>query len=161
MVVRRDSSRGVSAVGIFLYFGTAMACLAGTTLIWRGTALDRVWILNAPAYRHLAPLGRIVGDSLSGTQRMLPGRVGSDAAFGDGDWRWGSSLLRFWEIWSIFLWVILCEAEQASLLRVHCCFIFCAQRSEPLLSVARCRVCDDECGLSDNGTAWHDDKLWG
>src|SRR5947209_18046249 len=61
MVVRRDSSRGVSAVGIFLYFGTAMACLAGTTLIWRGTALDRVWILNAPAYRHLAPLGRIVG----------------------------------------------------------------------------------------------------
>jgi len=101
------------------------------------------------------------GDSLSGTQRMLPGRVGSDAAFGDGDWRWGSSLLRFWEIWSIFLWVILCEAEQASLLRVHCCFIFCAQRSEPLLSVARCRVCDDECGLSDNGTAWHDDKLWG
>ena len=61
LVVRRDSPRGVSAVGIFLFFGAAMASLAGTTLIWRGTALDRVWILNAPAYRHLAPLGRIVG----------------------------------------------------------------------------------------------------
>jgi len=61
MVIRRDSPRGVSAVGIFLFFGATMASLAGTTLIWRGTALDRVWVLNAGAYRQLAPLGRIVG----------------------------------------------------------------------------------------------------
>jgi len=40
-------------------------------------------------------------------------------------------------------------------------FYLLRPRSEPLLSVARCRVCDDECELSDNGTAWHDDKLWG
>jgi hypothetical protein len=61
MVVRRNSPRGVSAIGIFLFFGATMAALAGTTLIWRGTALDRVWVLNATAYRQLAPLGRIVG----------------------------------------------------------------------------------------------------
>lgn len=61
MVVRRNSPRGVSAIGIFLFFGATMASLAGTTLIWRGTALDRVWVLNATAYRQLAPLGRIVG----------------------------------------------------------------------------------------------------
>ena len=48
-------------MGIFLFFGATMASLAGTTLIWRGTALDRVWVLNATAYRQLAPLGRIVG----------------------------------------------------------------------------------------------------
>ncbi|MGB2897840.1 MAG: hypothetical protein WBB89_01150 [Candidatus Acidiferrum sp.] len=38
-----------------------MACLAGTTLVWRGTVLDRMWALNAPAYRQLAPLGKTGG----------------------------------------------------------------------------------------------------
>jgi hypothetical protein len=61
MVIRRDSPRGLSAVGIFLFVGATMASLAGTTLVWRGTALDRVWVLNATAYRQLAPLGRTVG----------------------------------------------------------------------------------------------------
>lgn len=38
-----------------------MAALAGTTLVWRGTLLDRLWTLNAPAYEQLAPLGRTIG----------------------------------------------------------------------------------------------------
>ena len=37
-----------------------MALLAGTTLIWRGTFLDHMWVLNAPAYKQLAPFGRTV-----------------------------------------------------------------------------------------------------
>ena len=32
-----------------------------------------------------------------------PGRVGPDVAFGDGGWQWGSSPLRFWAIYSMFL----------------------------------------------------------
>jgi hypothetical protein len=48
-------------MGIFLFFGATMASIAGVTLIWRGTILDRVWALNAPAYRQLAPFGRTVG----------------------------------------------------------------------------------------------------
>ena len=48
-------------MGIFLFFGATMASLAGATLIWRGTILDRIWALNAPAYRQLAPLGKTVG----------------------------------------------------------------------------------------------------
>jgi hypothetical protein len=48
-------------MGIFLLFGAAMACLAGTTLLWRGTTLDRVWALNQRAYNELAPFGRAVG----------------------------------------------------------------------------------------------------
>ena len=40
-----------------------MASLAGTTLIWRGTLLDHMWVLNAPAYRQLAPFGKTVGVS--------------------------------------------------------------------------------------------------
>ncbi|MGB2601956.1 MAG: hypothetical protein WBC78_00065 [Candidatus Sulfotelmatobacter sp.] len=38
-----------------------MASLAGATLIWRGTFLERIWILNPGAYRQLAPFGRTIG----------------------------------------------------------------------------------------------------
>ena len=38
-----------------------MASLAATTLLWRGTALDRIWVLNPIAYKRLAPLGYPVG----------------------------------------------------------------------------------------------------
>jgi hypothetical protein len=54
-------SPGFIAVGIFLIFAAIMACLAATTLLWRGTMLDRVWALNPTAHKQLAPLGGIVG----------------------------------------------------------------------------------------------------
>jgi hypothetical protein len=54
-------TRGFTAVGMFLFFGAVMASLAATTLLWQGTALDRVWTLNPTAYKQLAPLGGIVG----------------------------------------------------------------------------------------------------
>jgi hypothetical protein len=50
-----------AAIGVFLLFGAAMACLAGTSLTWRGTALDRMWALNPRAYKDLAPFGKAVG----------------------------------------------------------------------------------------------------
>ena len=52
---------GFTAVGIFLFFGAIMASLAATTLLWRGTVLDRLWALNPIAYKQLAPLGSMVG----------------------------------------------------------------------------------------------------
>ena len=61
MVFQTQSPKGIIAVGIFLLFGAMMASLAGTTLVWRDTILDRVWAINAPAYARLAPLGKIVG----------------------------------------------------------------------------------------------------
>src|SRR5271167_216075 len=36
-------TRGFTAIGMFLFFGAVMASLAATTLLWQGTALDRVW----------------------------------------------------------------------------------------------------------------------
>ena len=51
----------MTAMGIFLLLGAVMASLAGTTLVWRGTALDNMWTLNPRAYKELAPFGRAVG----------------------------------------------------------------------------------------------------
>lgn len=51
----------MTAIGVFLLFGAVMASLAGTTLTWPGTYLDRMWTLNQRAYDQLAPLGRVVG----------------------------------------------------------------------------------------------------
>ena len=48
-------------MGAFLFFGAFMASLAATTLLWPGTALDRLWTLNPTAYKQLAPAGGRVG----------------------------------------------------------------------------------------------------
>jgi hypothetical protein len=42
----KGTPRGLTAIGIFLLFGTVMAFLAGTTLVWRGTFLDRMRVLR-------------------------------------------------------------------------------------------------------------------
>ncbi len=60
-VVPGKSPRGMTAMGIFLFFGAIMASLAGTTLLWRGTILGRMWALNPTAYQQLAYFGRAVG----------------------------------------------------------------------------------------------------
>jgi hypothetical protein len=48
-------------MGIFLVFGACMASLAGLTLAFPGTAMDRIWILNSRAYIQLKPFGKEVG----------------------------------------------------------------------------------------------------
>lgn len=53
--------RGITTIGIFLLFGALMAFLAGTMLIWPGTALDRLWALNMRAYWQLAPFRNSAG----------------------------------------------------------------------------------------------------
>jgi hypothetical protein len=55
------SPRGMTAVGIFLLFGAVMALIAGIALLWPGTILDRMWILNQRAYQQLAPFGKTLG----------------------------------------------------------------------------------------------------
>ena len=69
------TSRGFIAFGVFLFFGAGMATLAGTTLAWRGTVLDQIWVLNPSAHRQLAPLGRAIGLAflLLGTVLALAG----------------------------------------------------------------------------------------
>jgi hypothetical protein len=48
-------------MSVFLVFGAIVASLAATSLLWRGTPLDRLWDLNPTAYKQLAPLGGAVG----------------------------------------------------------------------------------------------------
>ena len=52
---------GFAAIGLFLFFGAITASLAASTLLCRGTVLDRIWALNPSAHTQLAPLGSIVG----------------------------------------------------------------------------------------------------
>ena len=59
--MKGESPLGMTAIGVFLFFGAVMASLAGTTLIWQGSFLDHMWTLNAPAYQQLSPFGRTVG----------------------------------------------------------------------------------------------------
>jgi hypothetical protein len=86
MVNRTKSRRGIIAVGIFLFFGAIMASLAGTTLVWRGTILDRMWAINAPAYRRLAPFGKTVGIPFLLLGATLV--VAATGWFGHRLWRW-------------------------------------------------------------------------
>jgi hypothetical protein len=60
-IVQGQSSRALAVIGIFLFFGAVTASLAGTTLLWRGTVLDRMWVLNSAAYKRLVPLGGLAG----------------------------------------------------------------------------------------------------
>jgi hypothetical protein len=59
--LERKLPRGVKAVGIFLLFAALMALIAGIALIWPGTILDRMWLLNPSAHQQLAPFGKTVG----------------------------------------------------------------------------------------------------
>ncbi len=60
-VARDEMPRGITAVGLFLFFGATMASLAGARLTWPGTSLDRMWVLNPTAHRQLATLGKPAG----------------------------------------------------------------------------------------------------
>jgi hypothetical protein len=51
----------MTVIGVFLFFWAVMASLAGTTLIWPGTLLDHMLVVNAPAYRQLTSFGKTVG----------------------------------------------------------------------------------------------------
>jgi len=55
------SPRGLTAVGIFLFFAAFMAAFAAVTLLFPGTALDLAWALNPNAHQQLATLGRGIG----------------------------------------------------------------------------------------------------
>jgi hypothetical protein len=56
-----QTSGGFVAVGIFLFFGATMAALAGTTLVWPATSLDKIWLLNPRARHQLAAFGNAIG----------------------------------------------------------------------------------------------------
>jgi hypothetical protein len=56
-----ESRLAMTGIGVFLVFAAGMAALAGSTLTWRGTVLDKAWVLNEPAYRQLSSVGRFVG----------------------------------------------------------------------------------------------------
>jgi hypothetical protein len=51
----------ITAIGVFLFFGAVTTSLAGTSLVWPGTVLERMWMLNAPAYARFAPFAKLAG----------------------------------------------------------------------------------------------------
>jgi hypothetical protein len=55
------SSKIIYCFGALWIFGAAMAAIAGVSLLWKGTALDRMWTLNKPAHAALSPIASIFG----------------------------------------------------------------------------------------------------
>jgi hypothetical protein len=81
----------MTALGAFLIFGACMSGLAGMTLVWRETALERMWALNPTAYQQLVPLAGIVGPMfflLSATMA-----IASVGWFKRRFWGWGLAVI--------------------------------------------------------------------
>lgn len=57
----KERRPGFVLIGAFLLFGATAALLAGTSLAWQGTPLDKIWVLNMKAQRQLAPIGKQAG----------------------------------------------------------------------------------------------------
>jgi hypothetical protein len=67
----------IISVGIFLVFASSMAALAGTMLIWPGTPLDRLWLLNETAHAQLRKAGTYPGPLFWALSIMLIGTATS------------------------------------------------------------------------------------
>jgi hypothetical protein len=58
---RSKDPRGMTAIGVFLAAAAMITLLAGVSLVWRGTPLDRMWNLNPAAHAQLQPWGGPAG----------------------------------------------------------------------------------------------------
>ena len=58
---RSSLPAAITAIGIFWFFGAVMAAYACVTLLWPGTALDRLWNLNVSTHVQLLLMGRAIG----------------------------------------------------------------------------------------------------
>jgi hypothetical protein len=78
--------KGFFALGVFFFFGSAMAAFASITLLWPGTLLDRAWALNPSAHAQMLPLGRIAGipSLVLSIVLLLAGMGGSGGTIGVG-----------------------------------------------------------------------------
>lgn len=52
---------GFVAIGAFFLGGGALATLAGVTLLFPGSFLNVIWVLNPAAYAEMAPNARVAG----------------------------------------------------------------------------------------------------
>src|SRR3954469_21203797 len=53
--------RFIQVIGAFLLFSTAIALSASFTLLFPGTFLDRIWVVNPSAYQELLPFAKVAG----------------------------------------------------------------------------------------------------
>jgi len=125
--VRQKLTLGITAVGIFLFFGATMAALAGTTLVFPGTILDKVWALNPRAYRQLGPAGRIAG--MLFLLLSLSMAVAGTGWFRRRYWGWGLAVLILaTQVLGDLVNVLRGDFVRGDIgfqLGVHCCCTYC------------------------------------
>jgi hypothetical protein len=81
-----SNRKSISAVGVFLLFGSIVASLSGISLLWPGTALDRMWQLNPSAYAELAPVAKLAGSGFLALGVTLG--IAGAGWFGRKLWAW-------------------------------------------------------------------------
>jgi hypothetical protein len=52
---------GILMIGLFLLVATAILVISGATLLFPGTSLDKIWVVNEKGYAQLLPFAGLVG----------------------------------------------------------------------------------------------------
>jgi hypothetical protein len=82
---------GIALLGCFCVFGASMSGLASVTLLWPGTPLDRVWVINPEGHVGLAALGSVAAYGMAALSVVMV--TTAAGVFLRRRWAWWSAVV--------------------------------------------------------------------